>query len=216
MLLKSEDLRDTLDTCFTVSAVFVNGHCYGYSRDSSNYYEGHNRTKNKTDCAGNERMKIHQVLFCSVVSFMIVAVVSAVAISLSIDKNRNHSQTNTMKMNKQAYRAYAKNFDSHLENMMRSDGHTNTWGTEAEILATNEAYKCDVFVPREQYRNIGWQKFSFDKECNHNKKSIKILNTANHFKLVTDEKRVCICVEWSKGGKSVILNDRKTTKKFKQ
>ena len=38
------------------------------------------------------------------------------------------------------------------------------------------------------------------------------MNTANHFKLVTDEKRVCICVERSKGGKSVILNDGKTTR----
>ena len=51
-----------------------------------------------------------------------------------------------MKMNKQAY---VENFDSHLENMMRSDGHTNTWATEAEILASSEAYKCDVFVLRE-------------------------------------------------------------------
>ena len=67
---------------------------------------------------------------------------------------------------------------------------TNTWATEAEILATSEAYKCDVFVLREQYINIGWQKFSLDKECNHNKKSIKILNTANYFKLVTDETRM--------------------------
>ena len=87
-------------------------------------------------------------------------------------------------------------FDSHLENMMRSDGHTNSWATEAEILATSKSYKI-IFVLREQYRNTGWQKFSFDKECNHNKKTIKILNTANHFKLVTDEKRVCICVERS-------------------
>ena len=116
-----------------------------------------------------------------------------------------------MKMNKQVYQASAENFDSHLENMVRSDGQTNIWATEAEILATSEAYKCDVFVLREQYINIGWQQFSFDNDCNHNKKSIKILNTANHFKLVTDEKRVCICVEWSKGGKSVILNDGKTT-----
>ena len=38
------------------------------------------------------------------------------------------------------------------------------------------------------------------------------MNTANHFKLVTDEKSVCICVERSKGGKSVILNDGKTTR----
>ena len=98
----------------------------------------------------------------------------------------------TMKINKQVYRAYAENFGSHLENMMRS-GHTNTWATEAEILATSEAYKCDGFVLREQYINIGWQKFSFDKECNHNKKSIKILNTANHFKLITDETRVYLC-----------------------
>ena len=125
-------------------------------------------------------------------------------IALAIHDNENmHKEVRqkivkTMKMNKQVYQVYAENFDSHLENMMRSDGHTNTWATEAEILATSEAYKCDVFVQREQYINIGWQKFSFDKECNHNKKSIKILNTANHFKLVTDEKKseyLCQAVE---------------------
>ena len=38
------------------------------------------------------------------------------------------------------------------------------------------------------------------------------MNAANHFKLVTDEKRVCICVEQPKGGKSVILKDGKTTR----
>ena len=95
---------------------------------------------------------------------------------------------------------------------MRSDGHKNTWATEAEILSTSEADKCDVFVLREQYKNTRWQNFSFDTECNHNKKSIKILNTANHFKLVKDIKRECICVERSNGGKSVILNDGKTTR----
>ena len=61
-----------------MSAVFVNGHRYGYNRDSSNYYEGRKRTKNKTDSRG-ERTKIHQVLFYSVVSFVIVAAVSVVA-----------------------------------------------------------------------------------------------------------------------------------------
>ena len=39
------DLSDTVDICFTVIADFVDGHRYGYNRDSSNYYEGHNRTK---------------------------------------------------------------------------------------------------------------------------------------------------------------------------
>ena len=115
-------------------------------------------------------------------------------IALAIHDNENkHKEVRqniveTMKMNKKVYQAYVENFDSHLENMMRSDGHTNTWATEAEILATREAYKCDIFVLREQYRNTVWQKFSLDKECNHNKKLIKILNTVNHFKLVTEEK----------------------------
>ena len=95
---------------------------------------------------------------------------------------------------------------------MRSDGHTNTWATEAKILATSEAHKYDIFVLSEQCKNIGWQRFSFDKECKHNKKSIKILNTVNHFKLIIDEKRVRICVEKSKGGKSVTLNDGKTAR----
>ena len=65
--------------------------------------------------------------------------------------------------------------------MVRSDGHLNTWATEAEILATSEVYKCDVFVLKEQCINKRWQKFSFDKDCNHNKKLIKILNTANNW-----------------------------------
>ena len=39
------DLRDAVDICFTVIADFVNGRHYGYNKDSSNYYEVHNRTK---------------------------------------------------------------------------------------------------------------------------------------------------------------------------
>ena len=121
-------------------------------------------------------------------------------IALAIHDNENKHEevkqkiVETMKMNKQVYQAYAENFDSHLENMMRSDGHTNTWATEAEILATSEDYKCDIFVLSERYKSIGWQKFSFDKECNHNKNLIKVLNTVNDFKLVTDEKKsVYLC-----------------------
>ena len=138
----------------------------------------------------------------------------ALAIHVNENKHKEVRQNivETMKMNKQVYQAYAENFDSHLENMVRSDGHSDTWATEAEILATTEAYKCDVFVQSEQYINIGWQKFSLDNDCNHNKKAIKIVNTENHFKLVTDEKRGCICVEWSKGGKTVIMNVGKTTR----
>ena len=49
--------------------------------------------QDKTD-SRDERMKIHQVLFCSVVPFMIVAAVSVVAITVSIDKNNNQSKTN--------------------------------------------------------------------------------------------------------------------------
>ena len=49
--------------------------------------------QNETDSL-DERMKIHQVLFCSVVPFIIVAAVSVVAITVSIDKSSNHSKTN--------------------------------------------------------------------------------------------------------------------------
>ena len=50
--------------------------------------------QNKTD-SRDERMKIHQVLFCSVVPFIIVAAVSVsvVAIMVSTDKSSNHSKT---------------------------------------------------------------------------------------------------------------------------
>ena len=83
--------------------------------------------------------------------------------ALAIHGNENRHKevrqkiVETMKMNKQVYQAHAENFDSHLENMVRSDGHSNTWATEAEILATSEAYKCDVFFLREQYINTGWR-----------------------------------------------------------
>ena len=49
--------------------------------------------QNKTD-SRDECMEIHQVLFCSVVPFIIVAAVSVVAITVSIGKNSNYSKTN--------------------------------------------------------------------------------------------------------------------------
>ena len=49
--------------------------------------------ENRTD-SRDERMKIHQVSFCSFVPFIIVAAVFVVAIMVSIDKNSNHSKTN--------------------------------------------------------------------------------------------------------------------------
>ena len=49
--------------------------------------------QNKTD-SQDERIKTHQVLFCSAVSSLLVAAVSVVAITVSIDKNSNQSKTN--------------------------------------------------------------------------------------------------------------------------
>ena len=48
--------------------------------------------QNKSDSL-DDHMKIYQVFFCSVVPFIIVAIVSVVAITVSIDKNSNHSKT---------------------------------------------------------------------------------------------------------------------------
>ena len=45
--------------------------------------------QNKTD-SRDEHMKSHQVLFCSVVPFMIIAAVSVVALTVSNDKISNH------------------------------------------------------------------------------------------------------------------------------
>ena len=49
--------------------------------------------QNKTD-SRDEHMKSHQVLFCSVVPFRIIAAVSVVAITVSIYKISNHIKTN--------------------------------------------------------------------------------------------------------------------------
>ena len=53
--------------------------------------------QNKTD-SRDEHMKSHQVLFYSVVPFIIIAAVSVVAITVSIDKISNHSKTNIHNM----------------------------------------------------------------------------------------------------------------------
>ena len=44
------------------------------------------------------------------------------------------------------YHAYTEDFDSHLKYMTRSDGHSNMWATETEILATSEASKNVMFL----------------------------------------------------------------------
>ena len=60
-------LGDAVDICFTVIAVFVNGHRYVYNRDSSNYYEGHRHNC----CATTEQNRtwwifyIHTVMISS-------------------------------------------------------------------------------------------------------------------------------------------------------
>ena len=37
-----------------------------------------------------------------------------------------------------------EDLDTHLQNMKRSDGHTNTWATEAEIIAASENLKLYI------------------------------------------------------------------------
>ena len=75
--------------------------------------------------------------------------------ALATYEDENHHQevrqkiVETMKMNRQIYQVYTKNFDYHEKNMERSVGHSNTWDTEAEILATSKAYKCNVFALKE-------------------------------------------------------------------
>ena len=49
--------------------------------------------QNRTD-SRDGHMESHQVLFCSVVPFIIIVAVSVVAVTVFIDKISNHSETN--------------------------------------------------------------------------------------------------------------------------
>ena len=120
----------------------------------------------------------------------------SVALYSDEDKHKDIRATvvETMKNNKDFYQAYTDNdIDEHIINVANSNGHTNTWGTEAEIFALCKAFNVDIFVRNEQQTHAGWQRFSQEEKCNHTREFIKILNSHNHYKLVTGNTRICKC-----------------------
>lgn len=38
------------------------------------------------------------------------------------------------------------NFERHIENVSKSNGHSSTWATEAEIIAASETYNFEIFI----------------------------------------------------------------------
>ena len=94
------------------------------------------------------------------------------------------------------YKEYMdKEIKEHVNDMSRSNGGTATWATEAEVLATAECYKIDIFVYIETGDHPDWLRYTKDWKCHHKRKYIKILCTGSHYKLVHDPGRPCKCAE---------------------
>ena len=40
--------------------------------------------------------------------------------------------------------------------MEQTNGHTNTWATEAEIMAASETFNCEIFIKTIVDGNFSW------------------------------------------------------------
>ena len=85
------------------------------------------------------------------------------------------------------------NFDEHVRNMKKSKGGPEIWGTEAEIIALCNVLNMDTFIRKRNGQNWEWLKFPIQNGCNHDKKFITIQYESNHFSLISNTKRPCIC-----------------------
>jgi hypothetical protein len=44
--------------------------------------------------------------------------------------------------------------------MEQTNGHTNTWATEAEIMAASETFNCEIFIKTIVDGNFSWIRHS--------------------------------------------------------
>ena len=68
------------------------------------------------------------------------------------DTQEEHEQIqqevkDTLSANKQFYSQLIDgNFEQHIHDKKRTDGHTNIWVTESEIIAASETFNIEIFV----------------------------------------------------------------------
>jgi hypothetical protein len=109
-------------------------------------------------------------------------------------ENIRHEVTNTLSKNKEFYSQLIDgDFDQHINNMEQTNGHTNTWATEAEIMAASETFNCEIFIKTIVDGNFSWIRHSIKPNCDHDIPYISILHEHQHFSLIINNVRPCQC-----------------------
>ncbi|MEL7079663.1 MAG: endonuclease/exonuclease/phosphatase family protein, partial [Cyanobacteria bacterium J06582_2] len=108
-------------------------------------------------------------------------------------KDIRKSVVQTLKNKREYYTNYIDgNFDDHIRFMSEINGRISSWATEAEIIASSEAFGADVFI-KDTRRNQEWLRYSRRLECDHNIRYITILYESNHYSLIKNIHRPCRC-----------------------
>ena len=77
--------------------------------------------------------------------------------------------------------------------MEQTNGHTNTWAKEAEIMAASETFNCEIFIKTIVDGNFSWIRHSIKPNCDHDIPYISILHENQHFSLIINNVRPCQC-----------------------
>ncbi|CAC5399356.1 unnamed protein product [Mytilus coruscus] len=108
-----------------------------------------------------------------------------------------HQILTTISTNKNFYTKFIDgDFDTHINNISKTNGHCSSWATEAEIIAACETYNVDFFIKTKVGLIDKWNHFSRNKHCNHGMPYtwyITILHENNNFSLVQNIPRPCTC-----------------------
>jgi hypothetical protein len=68
--------------------------------------------------------------------------------------------------------------------MKRTDGHTNTWTTESEIIAAGKTFNIEIFVQSMINGKHEWIRYSRNSDCDHSIQFKAIRHQNNHFSLI--------------------------------
>ena len=79
--------------------------------------------------------------------------------------------------------------------MEQTNGHTNTWATEEEIMAASEIFNCEIFIKTMVDGNFSWRRHSIKPNCDHDNDIpyISILHENQQFSLIITNVRPCQC-----------------------
>ena len=100
----------------------------------------------------------------------------------------------TLSANKQCYSQLIKGkFEQHINNMKRTEGHMNRWTTESEIIAASKTFNIEIFVQTMINGKHEWIRYSRNSDCDHSIQFKTIRHQDNHFSLIQNKLRPCIC-----------------------